>query len=103
MRRVGRILPETRRVALLRVTGRGTPFGCPVPTVKISSSSALYHQKKNWIDFNAGDLLEGISLEEKSDSLYELVRAIASGEIKAKSEKGECGESRFLKTVLRYN
>lgn len=73
---------------ILFTTGRGTPFGCPVPTVKISSNTALCNHKKSWIDFNAGDLVEGVPLEEKSETLYEFVRAIASGESKTKNEKG---------------
>lgn len=40
---------------VLFTTGRGTPFASPVPTVKISSNSALFHKKGNWIDFNCGD------------------------------------------------
>ena len=60
-------------------TGRGTPFGCPVPTVKIASNTPLAERKKNWIDFNAGRLLEGKSLEELGQELMETVLAIASG------------------------
>ncbi|HCO67351.1 MAG TPA: altronate hydrolase, partial [Dysgonomonas sp.] len=44
---------------VLFTTGRGTPFGAFVPTMKISTNSKLYEFKKNWIDFNAGILLEG--------------------------------------------
>ena len=44
---------------VLFTTGRGTPFGAAVPTVKISSNNELYAKKKNWIDFNAGQLLVG--------------------------------------------
>ncbi|MDH6308886.1 altronate hydrolase [Dysgonomonas sp. PFB1-18] len=48
---------------VLFTTGRGTPFGAFVPTMKISTNSKLYNFKKNWIDFNAGALLEGNSME----------------------------------------
>jgi len=48
---------------ILFSTGRGTPFGCPVPTLKISSNTPLAQRKKNWIDFDAGRLLAGVSLE----------------------------------------
>ena len=71
---------------ILFTTGRGTPFGCPVPTLKISSNTKLSRAKKNWIDLNAGDLIEGASVEEKTESLYGLVRSVASGEIRTKSE-----------------
>ena len=60
-------------------TGRGTPFGCPVPTVKIASNSPLAAKKKNWIDFNAGRLLDGMTLDELGGELTDLVLAVASG------------------------
>lgn len=44
---------------VLFTTGRGTPFASPVPTVKISSNSKLAGHKDNWIDFNAGRMVEG--------------------------------------------
>ena len=68
-------------------TGRGTPFACPVPTIKISSNTPLAQKKKNWIDFDAGRLLsEGISLPELSAELEDLVLAVASGkEVRAEA------------------
>lgn len=60
-------------------TGRGTPFGCPVPTVKISSNSDLAARKKNWIDFNAGTLVEGGTLPEKARELFDFVLSVANG------------------------
>ena len=61
-------------------TGRGTPFACPVPTVKISSNSNLAGHKHGWIDFNAGALLtEGKSLPELSQNLMDYVLSVASG------------------------
>ena len=44
---------------VLFTTGRGTPFGTFVPTVKVSTNTPLYEQKHTWIDFNAGTLVEG--------------------------------------------
>ena len=61
-------------------TGRGTPFGCPVPTVKIASNSPLAQKKRNWIDFDAGSLLSGMSLEALGGELMDLVLAIAGGQ-----------------------
>ena len=68
-------------------TGRGTPFACPVPTVKISSNTPLAQRKKNWIDFDAGRLLsEGLPLPELAQELENLVLAVASGkEVKAEA------------------
>lgn len=70
---------------VLFTTGRGTPFASPVPTVKISSNSKLYSTKKNWIDFNCGELVDGVSLDTLSSNLFEFVLNVASGK-KVKSE-----------------
>ena len=67
-------------------TGRGTPFGCPVPTVKIASNTPLARKKRNWIDFDAGRLLDGMTLEELGGDLTDLVLRIASGK-KTRSEE----------------
>ena len=71
---------------VLFTTGRGTPFGAPVPTIKISSNSPLYQKKRGWMDFDAGRLLSGTSLEQMSLELYNLVLEVASGK-KVKSEE----------------
>lgn len=71
---------------VLFTTGRGTPFGCPVPTVKISSNSPLANKKHSWIDFDAGRLLEGITLDALCDEFEDYIIALASGETRAKSE-----------------
>ena len=71
---------------VLFTTGRGTPFASPVPTVKISSNSALYNKKNNWIDFNCGTLVEGTDLKTLSSQLFDYVISVASGE-EVKSEK----------------
>lgn len=71
---------------VLFTTGRGTPFGCPVPTVKISSNSALSTRKNNWIDYNAGRLAEGGNREEIVREFFQQILGIASGQ-KVKSEE----------------
>ncbi|MBO4807651.1 MAG: altronate dehydratase [Lachnospiraceae bacterium] len=70
---------------VLFTTGRGTPFACPVPTVKISTNTPLYLKKKNWIDFDCGSLLENKKKDELAKELYSLVIRIANGE-RVKSE-----------------
>ena len=70
---------------VLFTTGRGTPFASPVPTLKISSNSALAGKKGNWIDFNAGVLLEDEEMNALAEKFYDKVLAVASGE-KVKSE-----------------
>ena len=69
-------------------TGRGTPFGCPVPTVKIASNSPLAAKKKNWIDFDAGRLLDGLTLEQLGEELLQQVLAVASGKKTRGEENG---------------
>ena len=64
---------------VLFTTGRGTPFASPVPTVKISSNSQLFEKKLNWIDFNAGKMLETGSVEEIGRELFDYVLEVASG------------------------
>lgn len=71
---------------VLFTTGRGTPFACPVPTMKISSNSRLAGKKDNWIDFNAGVVAEGESLDVAGQRLFDEVVAVASGK-EVKSEK----------------
>lgn len=71
---------------VLFTTGRGTPFASPVPTVKIASNSTLAGKKKNWIDFNAGVLVEDAELEETGQKLFDYVIDVASGK-KVRSEE----------------
>jgi altronate hydrolase len=70
---------------VLFTTGRGTPFACPVPTMKISSNSRLAGKKDNWIDFNAGVVAEGEDLDVAGQRLFDEVVAVASGK-EVKSE-----------------
>lgn len=71
---------------ILFTTGRGTPFACPVPTVKISTNNLLAEKKKNWIDFNCGVLVDDTPADELADQLLDFVINIASGK-KSKSEE----------------
>ena len=64
---------------ILFTTGRGTPFGAPAPTVKISTNTALYEHKSNWIDFDAGTVIHGESPDAAADRLLDLVLEIAGG------------------------
>ena len=73
---------------ILFTTGRGTPLGAPVPTVKVSSNDKLSEKKANWIDFNAGGIVRGKSVKELSSSLFELVLDVASGKQTANEVNG---------------
>ena len=65
---------------VLFTTGRGTPFGTFVPTMKVSTNSALAANKPTWIDFNAGTIVEGEPMKEAFRRFAEKVIAVASGE-----------------------
>ena len=81
---------------ILFTTGRGTPFGAPAPTIKISSNTALFEKKNKWIDFNAGTVAEGESLDAAGDRLLECVLETASG-CKTKSEEHGAREISIFK------
>jgi altronate hydrolase len=66
---------------VLFTTGRGTPFGSFVPTLKISTNSQLAANKPNWIDFNTGVLLEGKDRQELLNEFIDRVIAVASGQL----------------------
>jgi len=78
---------------ILFTTGRGTPLGAPVPTIKISTNTKLAEKKANWIDFNAGSVLNGNDLSEK---LFEYILNIANGE-KTKNELNGYAEISIFK------
>ncbi|MGN1329333.1 MAG: UxaA family hydrolase [Eubacterium sp.] len=70
---------------ILFTTGRGTPLGAPVPTVKISTNNSLFERKPGWIDFNAGGLIENPDFDSMTDELFDFILDIASGK-QTKSE-----------------
>ncbi|MBQ9097383.1 MAG: altronate dehydratase [Clostridia bacterium] len=61
---------------ILFTTGRGTPVGAPVPTVKVATNTALAENKSNWIDYNAGPILEDKDITE---DFVNYVLEVASG------------------------
>ncbi|MBP5508191.1 MAG: UxaA family hydrolase, partial [Prevotella sp.] len=73
---------------VLFTTGRGTPFGTFIPTMKISTNSNLYARKPNWIDFNAGKLVEGVSMDELLREFTDKIIAVANGERTRNEENG---------------
>ncbi|CAN5262054.1 altronate dehydratase family protein [soil metagenome] len=74
---------------LLFTTGRGTPLGFPAPTLKIASNSELATRKPRWIDFDAGVVLDGQTMDEAADALFELVIDTASGKTTRSEDNGE--------------
>ncbi|MDD3368204.1 MAG: altronate dehydratase family protein [Lachnospiraceae bacterium] len=73
---------------ILFTTGRGTPFGAPAPTLKIATNSQLAEKKSGWIDFNAGPVADGESLDDAAKRLFDLVVETASGKQTKTEEKG---------------
>lgn len=71
---------------ILFTTGRGNPMGAAVPTVKIATNSGLASRKPNWIDFNAGKLLEGATMDELTDKFFEYLLKVASKQELTKNE-----------------
>ena len=61
---------------ILFTTGRGTPVGAPVPTVKVSTNTPLAEKKTRWIDYNAGKILDGDPCDE---DFFEYVLSVAEG------------------------
>lgn len=65
---------------VLFTTGRGTPFGSFVPTMKIATNTKLFQHKQNWMDFNAGGLVDGtITMEELRAQFTDFLIEIANG------------------------
>lgn len=82
---------------VLFTTGRGTPFGTFVPTMKISTNSNLAHNKPLWIDFNAGVLVEGESMESVKTRFVDYIMSVASG-LQVNNEKKGYREIAIFKT-----
>jgi altronate hydrolase len=82
---------------VLFTTGRGTPFGSYVPTMKISTNTALYNKKRGWIDFNAGTIVENESIEQVKERFVDYVISVASGEL-VNNEKKNYREIAIFKT-----
>ena len=77
---------------ILFTTGRGTPLGSAVPTIKIASNDNLAKKKPHWIDFNS----YGFNIEEKAEELLEFIKEIANGK-EAKNEVYGCREIAIFK------
>lgn len=81
---------------VLFTTGRGTPFGTFVPTAKISTNSRLAHRKPEWIDFNAGILVEDAEMKDVVARFIDFVIEIANGKL-VNSEKAGIHEIAIFK------
>ena len=81
---------------ILFTTGRGTPVGSCVPTLKISTNTPLTRKKPKWIDFDAGVLLDGADWQEETNRFYELILQTANG-AEAKHEENNYREIAIFK------
>jgi altronate hydrolase len=77
-------------------TGRGSAYGCkPTPSFKLATNSDIYHRMIDDMDINCGDIIEGVTLEEKGAEIFNRLIAYASGE-KTKSELLGYGDLEFV-------
>ena len=81
---------------VLFTTGRGTPFGTFVPTMKISTNSNLAKNKPTWIDFNAGVIVENEPMKKTCERFIEYIIRVASGE-QVNNEKKDYREISIFK------
>lgn len=81
---------------VLFTTGRGTPFGGFIPTVKVSTNSEIFAKKPNWIDFNAGQLTEGKSMKELLPEFIDYIVSVIDGK-RTNNEKNDFREIAIFK------
>ena len=82
-------------VMVLFTTGRGTPFGTVVPTLKIATNAQLAQRKKGWIDFDASTVITS-GMEESEAALTAKIASVANGE-KTRSEEKDIADISIFK------
>lgn len=81
-------------------TGRGSVFGCkPVPTIKVATNTPMFRRMRNDMDINAGRVLDGATLDEVGQEMFEMMLAVASGQA-TRSEAHGIGEEEFNPWIL---
>jgi len=77
-------------------TGRGSAYGCkPTPSIKLATNTEMYKRMIEDMDVNCGDVLDGVSIEDKGKEIFDLLLRVASGE-KSKSELLGYGDNEFV-------
>jgi len=81
-------------------TGRGSCYGCkPTPSIKIASNTPMYERMTGDMDLNAGVVLEGTSVEQVGQQIFDEILAVASGK-KTKSEQHGIGDEEFVPWII---
>jgi arabinonate dehydratase len=77
-------------------TGRGSAFGCkPTPSIKLATNTEVYKRMIDDMDINCGDVIDGVSIEQKGEEIFRKVLSVASGE-HTKSEDLGYGDLEFV-------
>jgi altronate hydrolase len=77
-------------------TGRGSAYGCkPVPSIKLATNTDIYRRMIEDMDINCGDVVEGVSIADKGQEIFDKILKVASGE-KTKSEELGYGDNEFV-------
>jgi len=77
-------------------TGRGSAYGCkPTPSIKLATNSEIYRKMTDDMDINCGDILDGVSIEDKGKEIFAKVLEVASG-TRSKSEELGYGDAEFV-------
>jgi altronate hydrolase len=77
-------------------TGRGSAYGCkPTPSIKLATNTPIFERMAGDMDINCGDVLEGVSIQDKGREIFETILRVASGE-RSKSEELGYGDAEFV-------
>jgi altronate hydrolase len=77
-------------------TGRGSAYGCkPTPSIKLATNSDIYRRMIDDMDINCGDVLDGVTIEQKGQEIFDTILRVASGE-RSKSEQLGYGDAEFV-------
>ena len=77
-------------------TGRGSAYGCkPVPSIKLATNTDVYKRMIDDMDLNCGDVIEGVSIQDKGAEIFAKILRVASGET-TKSEELGYGDNEFV-------
>jgi altronate hydrolase len=77
-------------------TGRGSAYGCkPTPSIKLATNSDMFRRMSEDMDIDCGDILDGVTVEQKGREIFEMILRVASGE-RSKSEALGYGDAEFV-------